>query len=255
MKHFMKIFIIAIVFILSGVLFCGAESVDEVFFRANKHYDDGNFQEAAKLYEQLISQGVISGNMYYNLGNAYYKMGKKGKALLNYERAKKFIPNNEDLFANMSFIKSTLDVEQPKQTYPVFQKIWRSIRNAVSIRTWFVISVILFFSVCFLLGIGFINYQFRRRSHMISGILAVLFVVSLMLFIDGFNAGKHFKTGVVISPEADVRYSPSYSGVVAFKLVEGMKARIIRKQGPWTLIRLNKEKSGWIESESIEAVW
>jgi len=272
MKYFRKISIIIIIFSFSSVPFYRAESaipvrnktrtasaisngVNDIFFKANRFYDDGNFKNAAKLYNQLISQGVVSGNIYYNLGNAYYKMGKTGKALLNYERAKKFIPDNEGLFANISFIKSTLNVKQPQETYSLYQKVWRSIRSAVSINTWFVISVILFFSACMVLGIGFLSYRFRGKSHVISGILIFSFIISLTLFIDSYNSNKHFKEGIIIASKADVRYSPSYSGVVAFELVEGMKAQIIRKQDTWTYIRLNKGKSGWVESEAIEAVW
>jgi hypothetical protein len=182
-------------------------------------------------------------------------MGKIGKALLNYERAKKFIPDNEDLFANMSFIKSTLDVEQPQESYLLHQKIWRGIRDSVSISAWFVISAAVFFSICLILGIGFINYRFRSKSQVITGILVFVFILTFICFIDAYNLNKNFKEGIIILPEADVRYSPSYSGVVVFKLVEGMKAQIIRKQNGWTHIRLNKEKSGWVEPEAIEAVW
>lgn len=277
MKYFKSFFVVLIIFILFGPFFCEAESanpvrdrlpeaavkhlrgavsngVSDIFFRANRQYDDKNFQEAIKLYEQLISQGVVSGNIYYNLGNAYFKLGKRGKALINYERAKKLIPDNESLFANMSFIKSSLDVKQPKETYPVYQKIWRSLRDSVSTRAWFFISVILFSAVCLILGIGFLKYQFQERSNMISGILAFLFVIVFIFFVNSYSVNKHFKMGIIITPEAQVRYSPSYSGVVAFNLVEGMKAEIVREQGQWIHLRLNKEKSGWIESEEIEAI-
>ena len=255
MKQIMNIFIIILACSFSGISFGAPESANDTFFKANRFYDDGSYKDAALLYERLISQGVTSGNIYYNLGNAYYKMGKAGKALLNYERAKKFIPDSEDLFANISFIKSTLDVEQPEETYSIYQKIWRSIRGAVSVSAWFIISAVLFFSICLILGIGFINYRFRPKSHVISGTLILVFILSFICFFDAYNSGKNFKEGIIILPEADVRYSPSYSGVVAFKLLEGMTAQIIRKQEAWTHIRLNREKSGWVESEAIEAVW
>ena len=253
-KHFLTGFIIVMAFIFFSVMSCEAKSTEDIFFTANKQYDDGNFQEAIKLYENLTSQGIYSGNLYYNLGNAYYRTGKKGKALLNYERAKKLIPHNEDLFANISFIKSMLNIKQPDKVYHIYQKIWMDLRNAIPVKAWFFISVILFFTVCLLLGTGFLSYQFHGKYHIISGILTFLFIISLVFFINSYNASNHFKTGIIIIPETDIRYSPSYSGVVAFKLVDGMKAEIIRKEGKWSHIRLNKEKSGWIESEAIEAI-
>lgn len=253
MRHVMKVFVIII--FLSLAFLCLAESANDTFCEANRFYDDGKFENAAGLYERLISQGVISGNIYYNLGNAYYKMGRIGKALLNYERAEKFIPHNEDLVANISFVKSTLDIEQPSDKHLICRRIWARVRNAVSVKAWFVLSAGLFFGLCLILGTGFMNYRFRPGSRAISGVLAFMFVISFTCFIDSYNSGKHFKEGIIIVPEAEVRYSPSYSGVVAFKLAEGMKARIIRKQDSWTHVRLNRDKSGWLESEAIEAVW
>ncbi|MCK5655659.1 MAG: tetratricopeptide repeat protein [Candidatus Aureabacteria bacterium] len=254
MKYLKTLFFV-IIFILFDLSFCVAGSANDLFFQANRRYDNGNFQEAARLYEQLIERGTISGNIYYNLGNAYYKTGRRGKALLNYERAKKLIPDNEALFANMSFVNSALNVKQPEEAYTLLQKIWVGMRGVVSVRGWFFISAVLFFSICVILGIAFLKGPFRRKSRVFSVILAFFFIASLTFFVDSYNTGKRFKIGIIITDEADVRYSPSHSGMVAFKLVEGMKAQIVRRQGPWTHVRLNKEKSGWIESEAIEAVW
>ena len=176
-----------------------SNGANNIFSKANRQYEDGNFNEAAGIYEQLISRGVISGNIYYNLGNAYYKTGRIGKALINYERAKKLIPDNEDLFANISFIKSALDVQQPEDSRPAYKKIWIGVRNSVSVKVWFFVSVILLFSVCLIRGFGFLNYGFWKRSRAISVFLVFMFIISLVFFINSYNTGRNFKSGIIIT--------------------------------------------------------
>ncbi|MBF0215857.1 MAG: tetratricopeptide repeat protein [Candidatus Omnitrophica bacterium] len=254
MKLIMRCAFIAIILIIPGTTFSRAETPDEIFNTANRNYDEDRFREASVLYESLISDGVKSGNLYYNLGNTYYKLGKKGKALVNYERAAKYIPNNEDLFANISFIRAATDFAPPLERQSLIYRVWTGVRDAFRLKTWFIFSVVFFSSVCLLMGAGSLSYGFQARSRVISGILLLFFMISLAAFIDGYNAKKYFREGIVTEPEAEVRYSPSFTGVVAFKLVEGMKAQILGKDGAWTHIRLSSQKSGWVESGAIEAI-
>jgi hypothetical protein len=250
----MRCAIIAGIIMISVTISSGAEPPDELFSAANRKYDEGKFQEASGLYESLISDGVTSGNVYYNLGNAYYKLGKKGKALVNYERARRYIPNNEDLYANISFIRAATDVAEPQEKQHLAHRLWTGVRDAFYLKIWFIISVVLFSSICLVMGAGALNHGFQARSRVIAGILVLFFIISLGAFIDGYNIKKRFKEGIIIEPLADVRYSPSYSGVVAFQLVEGMKIQLLGEEGIWTHIRLSREKSGWVESGAAEAI-
>ena len=231
-----------------------AASANDLFFKANKQYDTGNYQEAVDLYEKLVLNGVRSGSLYYNLGNTYFRLKKKGKALVNYERAKVLIPNDEDLKANYEFLSSLLNIKQLDDTYSIYKKIYFAIRNAFSIRGWFFISLTLFLSVCFLLGISIFNTHFRKKVYMPLAILGLCFFISTVFFLKNYQAKKHIKMGMVIVPKTEVRYSPSYSGAVAFELTEGTKAQILKTEGEWTHIRLNSKNSGWVETEVIEKI-
>ena len=82
-----------------------------IFYQANIYYQEGKFDAAIKSYEKLIDLGLESGNIYYNLGNSYFKKGELGLAVLNYERAKVLMPNDSDLRSNYDFALQALNLE------------------------------------------------------------------------------------------------------------------------------------------------
>ncbi len=240
--------------ILSARMIAVSGYEEDMFFEANKQYSEGNYVEAAGLYEEIVSRGVKGGNLYYNLGNAYFKMGENGKALLNYDRARKLIPNYEDLFANITFVKTVLDVRQPEENYLWYEKLYIIVRDIFSTGTWFFNTVILFYIICIFLGISIFKFSFRKTAYMTSAIFGVIFLISMFFFTKSYYVRKNIRKGIIVVQKTEVRYSPSYSGAVAFELTEGIQARILRQEGDWSHIRLNRKKSGWIESEAIEKI-
>ena len=81
------------------------------FFRANTLYTQGQYAEAVEAYEAVLQSGLASGNVYFNLGNAYFKAGQVGRAILSYERARRFLPSDPDLAANLGFARSLTGAE------------------------------------------------------------------------------------------------------------------------------------------------
>src|SRR5262249_59285760 len=89
-----------------------AESPKTVFFRGNSLYSEERYAEAAAQYEQILGEGLASGSLYFNLGNAYFKAGDVGRAMLNYERARRLMPGDPDLVANLAYASSLADVSE-----------------------------------------------------------------------------------------------------------------------------------------------
>ncbi|MFH1415487.1 MAG: tetratricopeptide repeat protein [Elusimicrobiota bacterium] len=227
---------------------------EDRFFEANKQYSEGNYTGAATLYGEIIARGVKSGNIYYNLGNAYFKMGDNGRALLNYERAWKLIPNDEDLFANTAFVKTVLDVQQPEEDYLWYEKIYIAVRDAFSTGVWFSGSVLLFYLISVFLGVSFFVFPFRKTAYIISSVLGIFLIISVFFCTKSYHVNQNVQRGVIVVPKTEVRYSPSYSGSIAFKLSEGIRASILREEGEWSQIRINRKNSGWVETEAIEKI-
>ncbi|MBN1493940.1 MAG: tetratricopeptide repeat protein [Candidatus Omnitrophica bacterium] len=246
-----------IVFIMIGIAYHSYASTDEIedlFFTANNHYQEQEYDKAIELYEEIVHLGFRSGALYYNIGNAYYKLGKIGKAIVNYERAKKLIPHDEDLFANIKLVETTLQEKQPDDQYAWHEKIIITIRDSISARSWFyfTIGIYLTLFVCVVILI-FIP---TMRAAGVPLVITLIIVTLLSIIFTCFKINDEETTdiGVIIAEAVDVRYSPSYTGSVAFTVHEGLKARMIRSQDEWVQIRLSKGKSGWIEGSAIEEI-
>jgi tetratricopeptide (TPR) repeat protein len=231
-----------------------AETVGDLFFQANKFYTEGDFQKAAQRYEDIIASGIVGGNIYYNLGNAYFKLGQKGKAILNYERALKYIPQDEDLFVNLSFVRSLLEEAQPQEQLKWYERIFVAFRDITSHNGW-ARAVVVFYTLFFLvIIISIFIPTFRKSARYLGVILGLGLILSLVCMKSKVRDLHLLRQGVVVWEEVEVRYSPSFNGATAFRLHEGIKAQIVRYEDQWCQIRLTRDKSGWVEREAIEEI-
>ena len=223
------------------------EKIEDKFFQANKFYSQGEYQKAALLYEKITNSGVKTGNIYYNLGNTYFKLGRKGKAILNYERALKLIPQDEDLSANISFVRSVLAEAQPEEKLSWFEKIYIPFRDIMSADAWAILSFVSYLTFFSVIVIAIFIAGFRKLARYFVCFLLILIILSFIFMLSRIRDTELNKEGIIVAEEVEVRYSPSFSGAVAFRLHEGIKASIIRCEGDWCQIRLSRDKSGWIE--------
>lgn len=229
-------------------------TAENQFLEANRLYAGGDYAGAAQAYEHMIQSGFGSGNLYYNLGNAYFKLSQKGRAMAAYERARKLIPQDEDLFANLSFVTLLLEEAQPEDQKSWQEKMYHSLRDVLPASGWFWLAVVLCWSIAAILGVAIFHESFRRRVVILAVGLGIFLLATLFFYRTRFDFEHHTKVGVIVAPEVEVRYSPSYTGAVAFKLHEGLKAQMLEEEGEWRQIRLSRNKSGWVESESIEEI-
>ena len=231
----------------------GDTSISALFYEANKYYEQGDFEKALAEYQKIRQAGYDSGALYYNRGNTYYKLGKIGAARLNYERAARLMPHDEDLFANEKLVRSLIREEDPQETYPWYVQMLVVIRDSMPAGVWFVISLIVY-GLLVLAGVGLIFVP-RLRASVVLWVLAG--ICGLLVFSFTAAAIHHeavYHAGIILEPEVAVRYSPSYEGALAFKIHEGIKVGIVRRQGDWVQVRLGKGKSGWVERTAVEEI-
>src|SRR3989304_5337713 len=107
MKNVTFLFLVSIYLLLPSDI-SWASTPEELFFQANQAYKSGNYEEASKIYSELIINGPVSGHIYYNLGNSSFRQGDLGAAILNYERAKTLIPRDADLAFNLGYARERI---------------------------------------------------------------------------------------------------------------------------------------------------
>ena len=223
---------------------------------AEQNYRKGNYQQAINDYKELLKQDA-SADIFYNLGNAYYRSGNLTQAILNYERASLLSPGNEDINFNLEFARSkTVDKIVPKGE--MFYVIWyKSIRNLVSIDSWAYISLIsialAFISVLFYLFSLAISFQ--KLGFFSSIFLFVLFLLSFVFAFQQKSAMQKRHGAIIMVPSVNVKKSPSFNGLDGFVLHEGTRVDIVDEDiKGWVGVQVSDGRSGWVPIDKLEKI-
>lgn len=248
---------LSILFLLLSLGFSApAQTVDILWNDANAAYIAGDYAEAVRGYEAIREQGLESDNLYLNLGNAYFKQHKIGKSILNYERALRLSPANEDVRYNLTvadaYVQDKIDVVPT-----FFLNRWvNTLRLTVTGNAWAVLSVVFFAltlagAVLYLLAGGLL----WRKAGFYGAI------VSLCLFFFSFHAAAKARNNrlnpdraVIMSGAAPVKSSPDVGSKDIFVLHEGTRVRVKDALGDYREIVIADGNKGWILATSIEMI-
>ena len=236
------------------VLPLGASAVTKT--EADSAYVRGQYQQAIKSYEQLLKNGA-SAELYYNLGNSYYRSENVTQAVLNYERALLLSPGDRDIRFNLQLARSkTIDKIVPESEM-FFVTWYHSLVNLMSVDGWARTALVSFvLAIALSLVYLFSGQILLRKIGFFAGItMLVLFVLSNIFASQQKEALIHRKGAIVISPSITVKSTPALNGTDLFILHEGTKVTITdNTMKGWKEIRIADGKEGWIESNKIEVI-
>jgi tetratricopeptide (TPR) repeat protein len=226
-------------------------SPQTTFFHANALYKDGQYAAAAGEYEQLLRSGLESGNLYFNLGNAYFKAGAKGTAILNYERARRLMPSDPDLEANLAYARSLTGAEAC--TPAVWERLAFPVahRMATDRLTWLTSAL---YTVLLLALASYRLWPRRPRWLIYSAIGAAALVVisGTSLAAQVFGDDWQHQAVVIAEGETPARFEPAENGTVHFGLKEGSLVRVLdTRQGWWQVARCDGRR-GWLPKGAVE---
>ena len=231
-----------------------AQNTDDLFKSANDLYKNEKLEEAIELYKKIETQGLVSSELYYNLGNSYYKLNKVGPSIYYYEKALKLNPLNEDVKNNLVFAKRlALDnIEELPKT--VFQKINKNYIKKLSYNQWAIVVVV--FS--FLGGILFLLFYFasspsKKRFYFITSILSfILLILSFTITYTQHSTAKNNIEAIVFAEKTEVRNAPTLNSEEIFTLHEGTKVIVLDAIDNWKKIKLVDGKVGWIIADDLK---
>ncbi|MBO4719159.1 MAG: BatD family protein [Prevotella sp.] len=223
---------------------------------ADSAYVRGEYQQAIKDYEALLKQGA-SADLYYNLGNAYYRTENITRAVLNYERALLLSPGDRDIRFNLQMARSkTIDKVTPEQDM-FFVTWYRSLVNLTSVDGWADIALIsLALAIVLALLYLFSERIWLRKVGFFGAIiLIVFFLLSNVFAHQQKDLLVHRRGAIVTAPAVTVKSTPAKQGTDLFILHEGTKVTITDgSMKDWKGIRLADGKEGWIETQQIELI-
>lgn len=238
--------------LVSAALFAQADLLQ----KGNELYAKDEFKQAIDVYNQLLMTNLESPEVYFNLGNAYYKTGQYTLSILNYERAKLLSPDDEDIDFNLQVANQHV-VDSIQELPGVFiVRWWDSLVNSQTTDSWAIISLISFILFLALAGLYFFSRtgDIRRISFW-----SACFLITVTLFSWSFAARQKSRMvnhsfAIVMQPTVTVKSSPSEKGTNLFVIHEGLKVKITDQLGDWLEIRLADGNKGWLLTESIERI-
>ncbi|MCK5127471.1 MAG: tetratricopeptide repeat protein [candidate division Zixibacteria bacterium] len=238
-------------FLFTSLLIAG--TLDHNFETGNDYYSNGDYKGAIAEYEKVIQAGYQSPELYYNLGNSYFREGLLGQAIGNYIRAKRLDPRDDDIEANLSFArKFAIDKMEVTEETVFFEYINRFFDSfSLKESTWLSgILLIILISVI-------ITSRIYRRIHIASPFLVLLIVVfATSSIITGVKLDRDVltRTGVVIFEQIEVQNGPGEDYNVQFTAHAGLICKIEREESGYYLVNFENRLKGWISTKAVSEI-
>jgi tetratricopeptide (TPR) repeat protein len=222
-----------------------------IFYKANALYEEGKYDEAINVYTGLRDQGLESGNLYFNIGNSYFKKGELGKTILNYERANKLIPGDSDLKSNYDFALSKVKNMVPEKSAPFHKKVLNFYRS-ISINGLTILLSVAYIILLLFIYIFFVFKPGIRHRYVFTISLLIFFLISLYALSDRITSNN--REAVLISESSDAKFEPVENATIHYTIYEGAKVYIVQEKMEWLKIRRQDGKIGWIKKADSEII-
>jgi len=222
---------------------------NELLLKAEKAYDSKNYKEAITNYEKLVSDGYKSYQLYFNLGNSYYRNSELGKAIYYYELARKVNPNDEDVRINLGIASSkTIDKIDSKENFFI-SAVKTNLLSTFTTNTWawFTIASLIAACLLFFIFVNSTSTTVKRISFLMSCILLIAFFATYFLGYSALNAKVENKFAIITVKEVKIMNEPTATAKSKFSLHEGTKIRVVENNGTWLLIKLDNGNEGWLK--------
>ncbi len=249
----MKSFLYILTFLIASISFAQNE---RLFEQGNALYNDGNYELAIEKYETILDNGKHSAELYFNLGNAHYKLSHIAPSIYYYEKSLQLKPNDKEIKNNIAFARNmTIDAVDAIPEVG-FSKFVNNISRSMTFERWAFLTVVLMLLFVML----FLTYYFtyasgKKRLAFIGSMAALVFsCLALSFAFHNYDLVETDQPAIVFAQESQIKSEPNLRSTEAFKLHEGTKVQILDTVNNWNKIRLADGKTGWIPNEDIKAL-
>lgn len=247
----MKQLFFIIVILISSL---GMAQNTDIFNKATEAYNKGEYEIAIANYNEILETGQHSAELYFNLGNAHYKLNQIAPSIYNYEKALLLSPNDNEIKNNLSYAQNmTIDaIEKLPETG--LAKIYKTITGIMSFDQWSYTAVIfMLLFVILYIAFYFFNYATKKRIAFIGSITSLFIsIISAVLAFIQFNDFNLERPAIVFANEVQIKAEPNKRSEQIFILHEGTKVNVLEELNEWNKIKIIDGKTGWVSSESIK---
>jgi hypothetical protein len=217
------------------------------FEEGKQAYEQGQFESAAKLFDTgAANSGKVSSGLLHNLGNAEFKTGRLGLAVLAWERARALDPSFRNTAANLRFARGLAGLDAPALIWHEQYSAW------FSPNTWLWVAAFSFWMGIALLAVPPL---LKHRAPWAQGVAAVAIAVFLMTLPALAGIATRGNLGVILAADTELRLTPTAEGEVLGKLPEGETARIEKARGAYVFVRASNDRAGWVRNGEFARIW
>ncbi|NDW08987.1 SH3 domain-containing protein [Dysgonomonas sp. 520] len=253
----MKKYILLLLTVFFSAMLCMAETIEE---QVKKAYDAKDYDTAISLLEDESEKrkesGLESADLYYNLGNAYFRDNNLGKAILNYERAALLNPSDREIKTNLEFAYTKIEDKFAERGDFFLMDGLNAVQNLAGTNMWATFSVVLFllFVAC-LAVFFFVRNLFTKKAVFYAGIVIFIFLIFTNIFAYRQKSKIENKDmAIIISKSVPAYNAPNSSDKEIFVLNPGSKVRIKKEDGDWMEVEIISGDTGWIEQDKLEII-
>ncbi len=234
----------------------GGEREDTLFKNGNEQYAEAKYQEAINSFKEVLDAGYVSASLYYNIGNAYYKLDDIPSALLYYEKALRLAPGDEDIRFNIQL--ASLKTVDKIEDIPVFflAQWWNAFILFFSIQTLAVLGILFLISTFILFVIFLYTRTMSWRKILFYTAILLLFCGLSSVFMANRQAayfGSH-QQAIIFTAAVTVKSEPENTSKSLFLIHEGTKISILDHHQGWMKVELSNGKIGWIMSSDAQEI-
>ena len=251
----MKKYIFLFYILFSG-FFASASLNSDIILQANTAYTQNKFNNAIELYQKVINSGFESSELYYNLGDAYFKIKNYPSAILYFEKARKLDPSNEKITFNINVVNARILDKIEELPQPFYKRWFLNFRQWFTMNVWAVFSIVFLFLFFILIAVYLLaNVVSTRKLTFWSGLLFLMIAV-----VSGVNAYGQYRSintsneAIIFEPTVNVKSSPDAGSQDLFVIHEGTKVKITDKVGSWIEVRIANGSDGWIAESAVEKI-
>jgi tetratricopeptide (TPR) repeat protein len=230
---------------------------DQLFDEANALYNDGKYAEAIDKYEAILDSGQHSAELYFNLGNANYKLNNIAPSIYYYEKALLLNPEDKDIKNNLVGYAQNMTIDAIDTVPQVgFARIINNVVNTFKKDTWAIMAIagVMVFVILFLLY-HFSYATTRKRIAFIVSVFSFFFACfSVSMAFQKDQLEKNDNPAVVFAQESRVMAEANRTSEEVFRLHEGTKVQVIESYEGWNKIKLSDNSTGWIPSKDIKLI-
>jgi tetratricopeptide (TPR) repeat protein len=229
----------------------------KIISKANNLYQEGKYAEAIENYKQVLDSGYEAAGLYYNMGNAFFKLGKYTHAILYYEKARRLASNDEDINHNLNLVRENFVVDKIEELPEFFLTTWfKNFVHTLSADLWAYLSVGAFVLFLILLSVFLFSHAIfvKKLTFALSVLLIITSVLTFIFALKQKNYMHNHAAGIIYTPTVPIKSSPDFSGTDLFILHEGTKVQIRDSVSGWYEIRIKSGNIGWIKAEDLKRI-